>query len=109
MQKRLVVFTNNSQLILLRRLFLLAARHSANKFALCSRSAASVLNSQFSIYLNKPSAEWPEGHPTKSLERVLLCGVECSTCNGWSTVSNHYALECDSCTLECTVYLIIGK
>ena len=32
------------QLILLRRLFLLAARHSANKFALCSRSAASVIN-----------------------------------------------------------------
>ena len=29
-------------LILLRRLFLLAARHSANEFAPCSRSAASV-------------------------------------------------------------------
>ena len=29
-------------LTLLRRLFLLAARHCANKFALCSRSAASV-------------------------------------------------------------------
>ena len=48
-----VAFTTNSQLILLRSLFFLAARYSANKFALCSRSAASVLNSQlkFSLYL----------------------------------------------------------
>ena len=36
-------------LTLLRRLFLLATRHSANKFALCSRSAASVLNFAFCI------------------------------------------------------------
>ena len=110
MQKRLVVFTNNSQLILLRRLFLLAARHSANKFALCSRSAASVLNSQFSIYLNKPSAEWPEGHPTKSLERVLLCGVECSTCNFfWSTRTNHLGVKSDRRVGKCTIYLVIGN
>ncbi|MBQ2702541.1 MAG: ACP S-malonyltransferase [Alistipes sp.] len=40
---------HNSQLIPLRGLFLLAARHSANKFALCARSAASVHNSQFTI------------------------------------------------------------
>ena len=40
---------HDSQLIPLRGLFLLAARHSANKFALCARSAASVHNSQFTI------------------------------------------------------------
>ena len=38
----------NSQLIPLRGLFLLAAQHSANKFALCTRSAASVHNYQLS-------------------------------------------------------------
>ena len=36
-------------LILLRRLFFLAARHSANKFALCARSASSVFRFLFSV------------------------------------------------------------
>ena len=37
-------------LTLLRRLFFLAARHSANKFALCSRSAASVFRFPFTVF-----------------------------------------------------------
>ncbi len=61
----------NSQLIPLRGLFLLAARHSANKFALCTRSAASVLSFQFSVFnsqlstvnyqfsINPPSGSFP--------------------------------------------------
>ena len=46
MRKKLTVKSHKTQkfsvLTPLRGLFLLAARHSANKFALCSRSAASA-------------------------------------------------------------------
>ena len=64
----------------------------------------SIFNSQFIENLCRVVRRPPD----KEIKRVLLL-VEFSTCYGWSTVSNHYALECDSCTLECTVYLIIGK
>ena len=50
MQNSELLSALSSQLILLCRLFFLAARHSANKFALCTRSAASVLSSQFSVF-----------------------------------------------------------
>ena len=60
----------NFALTLLRRLFLLAARHSANKFALCSRSAASVRLSSlvsrlsslvYSTYSTNPFKYSPSG------------------------------------------------
>ena len=56
-----------SALILLRRLFLLAARHSANKFALCARSAASV---PFSHYKRKPKNK---SFPFSAFRFPFLC------------------------------------
>ena len=69
---------HNSQLIPLRGLFLLAARHSANKFALCACSAASVVNS-----LAMPSVFLPfrtlraSGHSISNSESRLcaLCAA----------------------------------